>query len=439
MKENRVIRVRIRNYISVEFFIVLLYLILDLVQVLILISFRTFTGDFFPFEVGLSNKTIWFLFFIQVIIYIITFKFYSKFIKRRYLINVTIGLNKNLYKAIDYYFLIILLIYIMLFLSGHITPAEAHRVDIINSIISNTIPLGTIWQIYFFLNRGKGNKMLYFFNNMLFTFFSLATGWTGFLFYIFVFELYFRCKQKIELKYFLFTPIAFLFGAFLYQYIYPFKETIRTGAAINLNIQPIPFEISTSYLLSRLSVFSNIVAAVQYKEKILIALNYIYDSENFLILRIFNLTCDSSWISNALKLMVHSVFTYLGYASAVFKDGYVISSEHVVSFGSPFLSVAYLLLSYNILQFILYILVLVSAVLFIKGIFDIFKDRNVYFIFFLNLIYFVHESGEISIAFFRQVIAYFIFFLILLLLKTFQNILKNRRKGESGREIIHIS
>jgi len=114
-------------------------------------------------------------------------------------------------------------------------------------------------------------------------------------------------------------------------------------------------------------------------------------------------------MESVLKLIIHSIFAYLGYPLAVFRSDYIISEERVVSFGTPFLSVIYLLLSYNILQFILYIIFLIISVLFIKGLLDTFKDKNVYFVFFLTLMYFAHESGEISVAFFRQIIGYFFF------------------------------
>jgi hypothetical protein len=55
---------KIKKYISIEFFIVLIYIIFNFIQALILINTRTFRGDFFPLEVKLSNKIIWLLFFI---------------------------------------------------------------------------------------------------------------------------------------------------------------------------------------------------------------------------------------------------------------------------------------------------------------------------------------------------------------------------------------
>jgi hypothetical protein len=53
---------KIKKYISIEFFIVLIYIIFNFIQALILINTRTFWGDFFPLEVELSNKIIWLLF-----------------------------------------------------------------------------------------------------------------------------------------------------------------------------------------------------------------------------------------------------------------------------------------------------------------------------------------------------------------------------------------
>lgn len=223
-------------------------------------------------------------------------------------------------------------------------------------------------------------------------------------------------------------------GIFLYQHIFPLKKFIRTTGTFNLYflnyIQPIPFKESAFYLFSRLSCFSNIIATIQYKEEILTAINYIYSSENFTILKILTFIRDSfgSHMESVLKLIIHSIFAYLGYSLAVFRSDYIISEERVVSFGTPFLSVIYLLLSYNILQFILYIIFLIISVLFIKGLLDTFKDKNVYFVFFLTLMYFAHESGEISVAFFRQIIGYFIFSLILLVFKSIQKCINKKYK-----------
>jgi hypothetical protein len=42
--------------------------------------------------------------------------------------------------------------------------------------------------------------------------------------------------------------------------------------------------------------------------------------------------------------------------------------------------------------------------------------------------YFAHESGEISVAFFRQIIGYFIFSLILLVFKSIQKCINKKYK-----------
>jgi hypothetical protein len=335
---------------------------------------------------------------------------------------------------IDYYFLILLLINIILFIKGFVTPAEVHKISNLKSIFNNTFAISIIFPIYYFLNRGKGNKILYFLNILLYALFSLAQGWSGIFFFIFIYELYFRSEQKINFKYILFTFVALCGGIFLYQYIFTLKIAFRITGTFNLynlyNIQPISFEKSIFYIFSRLSCFSNIIATIQYKEEILTAINYIYSSENFTILKILTFIRDSfgSHMESVLKLIIHSIFAYLGYSLAMFKSDYIISEERVVSFGTPFLSVIYLLLSYNILQFILYIIFLIISVLFIKGLLDTFKDKDVYFVFFLTLMYFAHESGEISVAFFRQIIGYFIFSLILLVFKSIQKCINKKYK-----------
>jgi hypothetical protein len=62
---------------------------------------------------------------------------------------------------IDYYFLILLLInIIILFIKGFVTPAEVHKISNLKSIFNNTFAIGIIFPIYYFLNRGKGNKIL---------------------------------------------------------------------------------------------------------------------------------------------------------------------------------------------------------------------------------------------------------------------------------------
>lgn len=405
---------KIKKYVSIEFFVVFLWALADLTQALIIINTHIFSGDFFPWRVTESNAVIIFIFLSQFLLYIFVYKFYISFIKEKRLVKSSLNLNKHLYKFIDYFFLSLLMLNIIFYISGFITVAGSHKFSSLTFII-HLVSIHPIFPIYYFLNRNKNNKIIYATNIILYFLLQIAEGWSGIFFQIFLFELYFRSRQRINFKFLLLLPIFFAGGAFLYQFIYPMKLAIRAHTSI-FNIKPISFIVAANLLIGRLSMIGNLTAIFQYKSDILRLLNKMYPL-NFEILKFIRAQIPSFI---AIKLFPHNIFLYgtIGYILWLFKIGCVEIQGASIGFGPTLLGTSYLLLLRNPIELILFYLFTILIIFCIKIILDTFGNKDIYFPFFLNLIYFIHEAGEISMAFGELFFSLTSFFLIILFAKT---------------------
>lgn len=410
---------------SIELFIIFFWVLMDLIQVLVILHTRILLGDFFPWEVTVSNTTIILLFLSQFLLYLFAYKFYISFIKEKRLIKSNLNLNVQLYKFIDYFFLTLLLLNIVFFISGIIHPAGTYKPSPVSFII-HVVSIDAIFPIYYFLNRGKNNKIIYSTNILVYVLLCIAKGWSGIFLSIFLFELYFRSRKRISLKSLLLLPLLFIGGIFLYQCIYPLKLAMRAQTSI-LNTEPISFISAAGLLIGRLSQMGNLIAIFQHKLDILTLLNSMYPL-NFAILKFIRIQIPSFI---AIKLFPYNIFLYgtLGNILWLFKIGYLpIHDTEQCSFGVPLLGASYLLLLRNPIELILFYLFTIFVVFYIKIILDTFRNKDIYFPFFLNLIYFVHEAGEVQVAFGRLFFSLTSFFFVILFAKAILYTLKNSHK-----------
>ena len=416
---------KIKKQINVELFIILTYIIIDLVQVLVIINTHILVGDFFPWRVQISNIEIILLFLFQCLLYSFIYKIYISFIKKKRLIRSSLNLSMPIYRFIDYLFMLLLLLNII-FEIAHITvPAGKYEQSLISFVI-HLIDIGVFFSVYYFLNRNKNNKIIYATNIIIYIFLQLAKGWSGIFLQIFLYELYFRSKGKINLKFILILPLLFVVGTFLYQYIYPLKIALRTGEDI-FNIKPITFDISASLLVSRLSMMGNLIAIFQYKNDILQLLNNMYPS-NFEILKFIRVLIPS-FIS--IELFPYNIFLYgtLGNILWLFKLGSTfVPSNEIYGFGPTLLGTSYLLLLRNPIELILFYLFTVFVVIYIKILLDSFGSKDIYFPFFLNLVYFVHEAGETQTAFSGEFFSLTSLLFVILLAKAILYITKSKAR-----------
>lgn len=187
---------KIKKYISIELFIVFFWILMDLVQVLLILYTRIFLGDFFPWEITVSNTTIILLFLSQTLLYLFVYKLHISFIRERRLIKSNLNLNIRLYKFIDYFILALLLLNIVFYISNITHTAGVYKHNSVSFII-HLVAIDAIFPIYYFLNRNKNNKIIYATNIIIYFLFQIAKGWSGIILEFFLFELYFRAKQKL--------------------------------------------------------------------------------------------------------------------------------------------------------------------------------------------------------------------------------------------------
>ncbi|MGC8734947.1 MAG: oligosaccharide repeat unit polymerase [bacterium] len=411
-------RLKIKKQISIELYLILFFIFADFIQAIVIINSGFLIGDFFPLEVRENTEKIIFLFSLQSLLYFLTYKFYLSLIKNRKFLSFYIKIDSNLYVFIDYLIFSLLLLNILFFLFVISNKAGSYNSSNI-SFILNIISIDAIFPIYYFLNRTNGNRFIYILNTLIYVILTLGKGWTGIIFMIFIFELYFRFKQKVHLKYLLAIPMLIIIGSFLYQLIYPLKIYIRYGT----EIEPISFLESTGLLIGRLSMISNLVAIFQYKSEILSLIDSLYPI-NFEILKFIRVQVPSFI---AKEFFPYEIFEYgtIGSILFLFKIGISYPIEGVATgFGSPLLGTLYLLFLRNPIEALLFLLFSLFVIFCIKFLLDLFKCNHIYFPFFFNLIYFIREGGEIVLAFGKIFFSLTVFVIIIILFKEIINGLK---------------
>lgn len=403
---------KVKKYIRVEFFIIIFWIFADLLQLLFILNTHILFGDFFPWEVTLSDMQIILLASLQILSYFLVYKFYFFFIKNKKLTKTYINLDKNIYKFLDYFFSFWVMVNIIYLAIGLTCPAGSYKLSRVTFII-HLLPIDILFVIYYILNRNQNNEIIYITNIILYLVLQLAKGWTGIILKIFFLEMYFRTKQKIHLKFLLLIPIIFISGVVLYQFAYPLKQAIRYG----LSIYILPFSEAFVLLLNRLSMMGNMLAIFQYHSDILNLLNSFYPM-NFEILKFFRAMIPSFIATKIFPLEV-TYYGTIGSILWIFKTGVTPLYEQFIGFGPTLVGTSYLLLLRNPIELILFYLFAILVVFYTKFILDLFRNQDIYFLLFLKLVYFVHEAGELQMAFADMFVGVTSFFFLVLLAKAF--------------------
>ena len=135
------------------------------------------------------------------------------------------------------------------------------------SFLFSIFSIKALFPFYYFLGREK--KPIYVFNIVIFVLYRLLQGWSGFLFDIFIYELFLYCskhKDKIKfknIKIFFYSFLALLFSGVIYQYIYGLKNYIRYEVS---KINFLTFRQGLIEITNRLSFFTQATAALQNQE-----------------------------------------------------------------------------------------------------------------------------------------------------------------------------
>ncbi len=404
---------KINKIINIEFFVIIFFIFISLLQLLFIIKTHMFIGDFFPWKVNVPNETIFIAFTSQIFLYFFAYKFYKYFIRDKHFFKANLKLNKRIYIFIDYFFISLLILNIFFFLKGYINTTGTYKVNEFSFII-HIFSIDALFPIYYFLNRGKTNNFFYLLNICIYILFDIFEGNTSIILNVFIYELYFVTNQKIKTKYLFLIPITLIAGIFLYQIVYPLKFAIRNHLNI-LNIIPIPFIMSSQFLIGRLSSFGNFIAIIQYKNKLLTLFNRILPL-NFEILKFIRMQIPS-FIST--KIFPKSIFFHdIGYVLWILRIGYMPNGvTHPTSLAPTLLGTLYLLFLRNPLELILTVLFTFCVIFYIKIILDTFGNKNVFFPFYFIIIQFINETGTVSGAFGELFFSITSFFLVLLFFK----------------------
>lgn len=406
---------KIPKYISIEFYVLLLYIIFDLVQFLFIINTKIFIGDFFPDYVTVSNYVVINLFIIYIFFYFFVFIFYKNFLKKIRIIKKHIIYDSETSKFVDKFYFILLILNFIIFVVILKQKAGAEYTPHSFTFLLNMLKIDVIFSLYYFLNRNSSK--LYFLNILGTLLLFIAQGWSGILFKVFLYEFFLRFKNRISIfRMIPLTIIILVIAILVYSIIYPIKVSIRNEDSIIF--KPIPFYEAVFLLFGRLSMFSNVVAIYQYSDSLVNLLNTFFPP-HFEILRFFRVMIPSFI---ALKLFPESINYGIGYILWSFHVNF--SGEGIFGFGPSLMGTLYLLFNKDILEVILYILAIFCVIIYLKCILDVFNKKILYFPFLLNLLYFVRESGELWLPFSNMVVSWTLFILIVIMYKNLRYLWK---------------
>jgi len=420
---------KIAKYISIELYVLLLFIIFDLIQFLFIINTRIFIGDFFPDFVTVSNYVIINLFLVYMLFSFLTFIFYTNFLRRVKIINKKIFYDSKTSKFVDKFYFVLLILNFLVFVLILNKKAGAEYTPHKFTFLLNMFKLDVIFSLYYFLNRSS-NK-LYLLNVIGTVLVMIAQGWVGILFKVFIYELFFRFRNRINIfKIIPLTILIFVAAILAYSVIYPIKNAIRYGYESIFIFDPLPLSQAAFLIFGRLSMFSNLVAIYQYSDNFVNLLNSFFPPY-FEILRFFRVITPSFI---AIKLFPESINYGKGYILWSFHTNF--SGEGVYGFGSTLMGTLYLLFNKDILEAVLYILAIFIIIIYLKCLLDLLNNKILYFLFFLNLLHFVRESGEIWLSFSNMVVSWTLFILVIIIyknfrsLKVYQSIVKEMNKGK---------
>lgn len=138
-----------------------------------------------------------------------------------------------------------------------------------SNALLNMLNISAFFPIYYLMCKRRG--VIYWTNVVLFAFYRIICGWSGFVLEFAFYELYIQVtKKKIGrslaqwLKFNIpVTVSAYMIGGYLYKFLYPIKEYVRHGY-----FSYIDFSEGLSRLVTRLSGFPVALVGVQNHRQI---------------------------------------------------------------------------------------------------------------------------------------------------------------------------
>ena len=165
------------------------------------------------------------------------------------------------YKKLDKFFLLVVICQLLFFFetgNGKLFLKQTSKF----SAIANSFDLKIFFIYYYFISYRK--TKIFYFNVGLYLLLEILRGWTGYIFNIFLYEIYFFMLRHKKFNCFIAYPFILLLGGKLYEYFYSLKYKIRLGIHININ-----YKEALIKLVERLTYFPHFLVGIQNSNKIL--------------------------------------------------------------------------------------------------------------------------------------------------------------------------
>lgn len=380
--------------IRVELFIVVFYLTANAIQLTIAMTTRLLLGDFFPRRTQLSDGQLLCLFLIFSITYLVFYRFYRG-LERVTFVHSYVRVTQGFLSFLGYLVLTLILANMILLLSG-LKGKGGQYIPSSFSFLLSLMPIEILFIAYYILS--KDSEKIYWqrtLNLLLYILVKFLEGFTGVLLSLFLLELYLRKKRLTAIAWFLLIAL-FLVGIMLYSYLLPLKHAIRKAEDLR-SVKPVSLDVAASAFVGRLSMFGNMVVLIEDLPYIVESANEDYP-KNFIILK-FLRTLVPSFM--ARKVFPENIFAFgtLGVLMWKYSVGirFLPAENGVIeraAFGVPFLGVICVLAQRSLLEALLFPMFTLLVLFYIKALTELFRNKELNFLIFSHLLYFVHELGE---------------------------------------------
>lgn len=388
----------------------MIYFVPNIIMMIYIILDNNYYSEFKELNIELDNWFIILYMVIQILILIliiIIFKYLSKktFFSRE---KFTVIINRNRWNNL---FLFILIVqWIFYFKTG--VGKAGHSQTLKFAFIFNLFNLSIIFKFYYFICREK--KIKYLLNIILFLCLEIGKGWTGIVFEVFLYELYFFIKNKKVYKFQIisFEIVFLILGGYAYKFLYPLKNYIRYKQILYID-----FNQAMIKLVERISFFSHSLVAVQNRS--IIKSLYKEQKINFLQIKGFFRTFIPSFVMQNKD--------FRGFNNLIMASVYPDITK-TTSSNMGVLSLIVGLYESSIFELLVYIIFLSIEILIFKVIVDFFSvendDINILFFIFLFEIF---RDGNLETVFYGWP-TIFIFFIILFIRKGIRIFYKEKKR-----------
>lgn len=165
--------------------------------------------------------------FVTFLGYLLAYAIYKAMCKDTYHKNrIRLAINQNRFNYFMFFYLLIMIVYSLKTGDGKAEGANLHS----SSIFASLWVPDSIFGFYYFTCREEHKKFTLI-NAGVYLIYKVLLGWTGAILGLFLYELYFRLKDKKidRIKILLLATFVLVVGGIAYSYISPLKYSIRYG------------------------------------------------------------------------------------------------------------------------------------------------------------------------------------------------------------------